>query len=284
MRSIVKYRAFIALLVALCFGFITACSEEPTSISSREQLTYDEILGTGLANSCPQLPETARDAIELEEGASYSIRELCLQPTSFFVQEEPANKRQEAEFVPAKPLTRYTTSLEKVQGQLKQESDGSLTFIEEDGIDFQPITVQLPGGEQVPFLFTIKSLVASSQPNLTALNTSTNFEGQYRVPPYRTAGFQDTKGRGGAAGYDNALALPAKADADEYTRANVKQYEVQQGKIALKISKVDASTNEIAGIFESEQPSETDMGAKEPFDVKVRGVFYGIVESTAESS
>ena len=38
--------------------------------------------------------------------------------------------------------------------------DGKLTFIEKDGIDYAPTTVQLPGGERVPFLFTVKNLVA----------------------------------------------------------------------------------------------------------------------------
>jgi photosystem II oxygen-evolving enhancer protein 1 len=42
---------------------------------------------------------------------------------------------------------------------------------------------------------------------------------------------------------------------------------------------VDGETGEIGGIFESIQPSDTDLGAKEPVDVKVRGIFYAKVES-----
>ena len=37
---------------------------------------------------------------------------------------------------------------------------GSIDFKEEDGLDYQATTVQLPGGERVPFLFTIKELQA----------------------------------------------------------------------------------------------------------------------------
>ncbi|CCQ50820.1 Photosystem II manganese-stabilizing protein (PsbO) [Crocosphaera watsonii WH 8502] len=40
------------------------------------------------------------------------------------------------------------------------------------------------------------------------------------------------------------------------------------------MTKVDKETGEISGVFESEQPSDTDLGAKEPVDVKIRGIFY----------
>ena len=38
---------------------------------------------------------------------------------------------------------------------------------------------------------------------------------------------------------------------------------------------VDTSTGEIAGVFESIQPSDTDLGAKAPKDVKITGLWYG---------
>jgi len=50
------------------------------------------------------------------------------------------------------------------------------------------------------------------------------------------------------------------------------------GEMSLQITKVDAETGEIAGIFESEQPSSTDLGAEEPEDVKIRGSFYARLE------
>jgi photosystem II oxygen-evolving enhancer protein 1 len=233
-----------------------------------------------LANNCPSLPETARGSITLATGSTYSLTDLCLQPTSFLVKEEPVNKRQEAEFVPGKLLTRFTSSIEQVQGTLKVANDGTLTFQEEDGLDFQAITVQLPGGEQVPFLFTIKQLVANSDPGSSIINTSTDLKGIFNVPSYRSAGFLDPKGRGVSTGYDNAVALPAQGDAEELARANVKlaDTQAQAGKISLQVSKVDGSTGEIGGIFESEQPSDTDLGARPALDVKVRGVFYARIE------
>ncbi len=38
---------------------------------------------------------------------------------------------------------------------------------------------------------------------------------------------------------------------------------------------VDPATGEIAGVFESIQPSDTDLGSKAPKDVKIIGLWYG---------
>ncbi|MGL5084007.1 MAG: photosystem II manganese-stabilizing polypeptide [Microcoleaceae cyanobacterium] len=277
-----KYRALVATLLALCLSVLTACSEGPSS-KAPELLTYDDIRNTGLAVNCPSLPETARGSIALERGNGYQITGLCLQPTEYFVKEEPTSKRQEAEFINSRLLTRRTYSLDQVGGRLDLNSEGVLTFTEEYGIDFQPITVQLPGGEQIPFLFTIKGLVAQSQPGLASIGTSTDFEGKFNVPSYRGSTFLDPKGRGLASGYDNAVALPATSDEKEFLKANIKQADtlVDVGQISMQVSKVDSETGEIAGIFESEQPSDSDLGAREAVNVKVRGVFFARIEKAA---
>jgi len=272
-----RYRAFIVAFLALCLGVLTACSEGPASAAD-VALSYDQIRGTGLANNCPQLAETTRGSIPIDASKTYLLTDLCLQPTTFFVKEEPANKRQKADYISGKLLTRLTSSIDQVRGKIKADETGSLTFVEEDGLDFQAITVQLPGGERVPFLFTIKNLVAKSQPGLDSINTSTDFEGKFKVPSYRGAVFLDPKGRGVAAGYDNAIALPSQADKEGLTRANVKRVQTLPGSISLQVAKVDSSTGEIAGTFESEQPSDTDLGAAEPKEVKIRGIFYARVE------
>ncbi|MEK0179527.1 MAG: Photosystem II manganese-stabilizing polypeptide [Oscillatoriales cyanobacterium] len=275
-----KYRSLIVALLAFCMSALVACSSAPdTTVATTELLTYDQIRGTGLANNCPSLAETSRGSIAIEAGATYKLTGLCLQPTTYFVKEEPANKRQEAEFVPGKLLTRFTSSIDQVQGTLKVGTDGTLTFTEEDGLDFQAITIQLPGGEQVPFLFTIKELVATSDPGVVAINTSTDLQGTFNVPSYRSAGFLDPKGRGVATGYDNAVALPA-SDNSKRVRANVKLADTstKAGKISLQVAKVDNTTGEVGGIFESIQPSDTDLGARPALDVKIRGIFYARIE------
>jgi len=273
-----KYRALVVAFLALCLGVLTACSSGPANATSKEQLTYDQIVNTGLANKCPQISEFNRSSIPLEPNTTYILKDMCIEPQQYFVKEEPTNKRKEAEFIEGKVLTRETSSLDQISGIIEVEENGTLTFIEEDGIDFQAITVLLPGGEQVPFLFTVKDLVAKTKPGLTSVNTSTDFKGEFKVPSYRGSVFLDPKGRGAASGYDNAVALPSQSDVEDYTRANVKQILTGKGEINLQVAKVDDKTGEIAGTFESQQPSATDLGAEDPEEVKVRGIFYARIE------
>lgn len=275
-----RYRTLITLLLVMCFGLLTACSENPdTTVFNRENFTYDQIVNTGLANKCPQLPETARGSLPIAANETYIFEELCIEPQEYAVKEESTVKRKEPEFIAAKALTRYTSSLEQINGTIETEENGVLKLVEESGIDFQPITVQLPGGEQVPFLFTVKQLVAQSEPGFTSINTSTNFKGEFNVPSYRGNVFLDPKGRGVASGYENAVALPSQADSEKFLESNIKQLDKGKGEISLSITKVDSETGEIAGIFESVQPSDTDLGAQEPLEVKIRGTFYARVRA-----
>jgi photosystem II oxygen-evolving enhancer protein 1 len=251
---------------------VTACSGGAKAVD-RANLTYDDIHNTGLANNCPTLPESARGSIALDSGSRYELREICLHPTEVFVKGEPANKRQEAQFVGGKILTRYTSSLDQVYGDLKVSGD-KLTFSERGGIDFQPITVLLPGGEEVPFTFSSKELVAEAAG--VAITTSTDFSGSYRAPSYRTSNFLDPKGRGLTTGYSSAMGLvPA---GDDFTSETVKKYVDGSGTMELSITKVDPDTGEFAGVFTAIQPSDTDMGTKPAVDVKVTGELYGRLE------
>lgn len=273
------YRSLLTALLALCLGFLTACSDGPAQATTKENLTYDQIVNTGLANTCPQVEANVRGTIPLDPSQKYVLTDLCLEPQQYFVKEEPVNKRLSAEFIAGKVVTRETSSLDQISGSLTFGDNGVLTFTEEDGIDFQPITIQLPGGEQVPFLFTMKDFVGSSDPGVQNINSSVDFTGTFKVPSYRGSVFLDPKGRGVASGYDNAVALAADSDDTALTRANVKQFVMGQGTMTLQITKVDGGTGEVAGVFESEQPSATDLGAEDPEDVKVRGIFYGRIDT-----
>jgi photosystem II oxygen-evolving enhancer protein 1 len=271
-----RYRALIAAFLAICLGFLTACSDgSPTSTAA---LTYEDIRNTGLANNCPQLEDvTSRGSIPIESGKSFVITGLCLQPATVDVKEE-STKRREGQYAAGKIMTRATSSIDQVSGKLKAESNGNLTFIEEDGFDFQAVTVKMSDGELVPFLFTIKQLVASAEGSSSSINTSTDFIGEFEVPSYRTSNFLDPKGRGLTSGYDNAVALPSHADSEEILKENMKSFVTGKGKISLQVSKVNNATGEIAGTFESIQPSDTDMGGKPAVDVRIRGSFYARVE------
>jgi photosystem II oxygen-evolving enhancer protein 1 len=110
-----------------------------------------------------------------------------------------------------------------MSGTLTVGPGGSVTLKEEDGLDYQATTVQLPGGERVPFLFTIKELEAKGTVN--------GFGGEFTVPSYRGATFLDPKGRGGATGYDNAVALPARSDSEELAKENTKSTVALKGAL-----------------------------------------------------
>uniref|UniRef100_A0A7S0T6C5 Uncharacterized protein n=1 Tax=Erythrolobus madagascarensis TaxID=708628 RepID=A0A7S0T6C5_9RHOD len=245
------------------------------------QLSYEQVKGSGLANRCPEVDGT-KGAIKIESGKAYRLVDLCLEPKSFQVEEEVGSKRKgetKKEFVNTKLMTRATYTLGGIEGSLT--SDGStMTFKEEDGIDYAATTVQLPGGERVPFLFTIKELVAKA--NGDSVQTGTEFGGEFTVPSYRTGLFLDPKGRGGVTGYDMAVALPgmeadgAEGQSELFKESN-KLFQVTKGEIEMGVSKIDPSTGEIAGVFVSEQLGDTDMGAKAPKTILLKGVFYGRV-------
>lgn len=233
--------------------------------------TYLEVKGTGTANQCPTI-EGGVDSFAFKAG-KYQAKKFCLEPTSFTVKAEGVSKNSPPEFQNTKLMTRLTYTLDEIEGPFEVGADGSIKFEEKDGIDYAAVTVQLPGGERVPFLFTIKQLVASGKPE--------SFGGDFLVPSYRGSSFLDPKGRGGSTGYDNAVALPAggRGDEEELAKENNKNASSSTGKITLSVTKSKPETGEVIGVFESIQPSDTDLGAKAPKDVKIQGVWYAQLES-----
>ncbi|KAJ4827578.1 hypothetical protein Tsubulata_004805 [Turnera subulata] len=259
-------------------GFALATSALVVSGASAEgaprRLTYDEIQsktylevkGTGTANQCPTI-DGGVDSFAFKAG-KYNAKKFCLEPTSFTVKAESVSKNAPPEFQNTKLMTRLTYTLDEIEGPFEVSPDGTVKFEEKDGIDYAAVTVQLPGGERVPFLFTIKQLVASGKPEA--------FSGQFLVPSYRGSSFLDPKGRGGSTGYDNAVALPAggRGDEEDLTKENIKNTASLTGNITLSVTKSKPETGEVIGVFESVQPSDTDLGAKTPKDVKIQGVWY----------
>ncbi|KAK4788900.1 hypothetical protein SAY86_020219 [Trapa natans] len=232
--------------------------------------TYLEVKGTGTANQCPTI-DGGVESFAFKAG-KYTAKKFCLEPTSFTVKAEGVSKNAPPEFQNTKLMTRLTYTLDEIEGPFEVSDDGSVKFEEKDGIDYAAVTVQLPGGERVPFLFTIKQLVASGKPE--------SFGGEFLVPSYRGSSFLDPKGRGGSTGYDNAVALPAggRGDEEELTKENIKNASSSTGKITLSVTKSKPETGEVIGVFESLQPSDTDLGAKVPKDVKITGIWYAQLE------
>lgn len=265
----------VAGLAALTVAASSAGALTKEEVNS---MSYDQIKGTGLANRCAQLPkDDTSGAIKLSSGKKYKLGDLCIEPKTFQVLEETTDKKGQtsSKYVDTKLMTRETYSLYGVEGPLT--SDGSsYTFKEKDGIDYAATTVQLPGGERVPFLFTVKELVATGKGD--TIKSGSTFGGKFSVPSYRSGAFLDPKGRGMYTGYDMAQALAALTMSDDMLlfAENNKKFDTLAGQIEFKVTGASAD-GDFEGVFVSQQPSDTDMGGKAPTDLLIKGIFYGTV-------
>ena len=79
-------------------------------------LTYKQVKGTGVANTCPVLEEGG-DAKALKPG-SYKLSKFCMEPTSFTVKEEAQMKGGKPDFAKTKLMTRLTYTLDEVSSLL----------------------------------------------------------------------------------------------------------------------------------------------------------------------
>jgi photosystem II oxygen-evolving enhancer protein 1 len=267
--------AGLAAALALTAGTVSPALAGPFTRTEIASLSYQQIKGTGLANTCPQVE--AGGGTTLRVAGKSKIDELCLEPTKFQVLEDKLTKDgMVTEAVNTKVTTRQTYVLTGIEGDLTNDG-GKLTFSEKDGIDYAATTVQLPGGERVPFLFTVKDLVAKADAG--QFEPGVKLGGKFTVPSYRTGLFLDPKGRGTTTGYDQAVALPAmQAGGDEgMFKENNKKFDVLEGNIELKVTDVNAEAGEIGGVFVSKQPSDTDMGSKVPKELLVKGNWFAAV-------
>jgi len=237
---------------------------------------YLQVKGTGLANRCPEV--IGEDTISPKTGSK--LVDMCIEPKAWAVEEEVGKAGQTSKkFVNSKVMTRQTYTLDGIEGVI-DVSGGAITFKEQEGIDYAPTTVQLPGGERVPFLFTVKELVAKG--NGPAFKPGFQMGGDFSTPSYRTGLFLDPKGRGGTTGYDMAVALPGLQSGeegdDELFAENNKTFDVTAGRIEMEVNKVNAEESEIGGVFVATQLSDTDMGSKVPKKVLTKGIFYARVD------
>lgn len=257
--------SILSRYISLATACILTTATYSLSYDELQGLTYLQVKGSGLSNTCPIIERGSSDLRDIPSG-DYLFENFCLEPTSFKVKDESPFKVGLADYVETKLMTRLTYTLDEMSGTMKIGGEGQVSFEEEDGIDYAPTTVQLPGGERVAFLFTVKQL--------KAVGSLSNFGGEFNVPSYRGSSFLDPKGRGGSTGYDTAVALPARGDDDDLVKENTKNTASLKGMIVLSTAKFDPSSGEIAGVFQSIQPSDSDLGAKVPKDVKVAGVWY----------
>jgi len=265
----------VALAGAVAVG-IAAAPAQALTRAERDQLSYMQVKGTGLANRCPEV--VGEDSITPKSGSK--LVDICIEPKAWAVEEEIGKAgKTEKKFVNSKVMTRQTYTLYGVEGNL-DTSGGGITFKESEGIDYAATTVQLPGGERVPFLFSVKELVAKGSGS--SFKPGFQMGGDFTVPSYRTGLFLDPKGRGGVVGYDMAVALPGLQSGlegdEELFKENNKVFDVTSGRIEMEVNKVNKEESEIGGVFVATQLSDTDMGSKVPKKVLTKGIFYARVD------
>lgn len=273
-----------AVTAALASLFVANSINAPAFALTKAEtlsLSYEQVKGSGLANRCPQV--IGEQTISLAGGKKYKVVDLCVEPTTWQVEEEVGVKKGEPvkEFVNTKLMTRQTYSLDGISGTLEVK-DGKAVLTEEDGIDYAATTVQMPGGERVPFLFSLKDLVAKSS-SAGPIKPGFDLSGSFTVPSYRTGLFLDPKGRGTTTGYDFAGALPGLQNGvegdKELFNENNKRFDVLAGDVEFAVNRVNAEEGEFGGVFVSNQPSDTDMGGKAPKRILIKGLFYGRIEN-----
>jgi len=265
----------IALASAVAIGVAVAPAQALTR-SEVDQLSYLQVKGTGLANRCPEVK--GEDTITPKSGSK--LVDICIEPKAWAVEQEIGKGgKTEKKFVNSKVMTRQTYTLAGVEGDI-ESAGGNIVFKEKEGIDYAATTVQLPGGARVPFLFSVKDLVAKGSG--PTFKPGFQMGGDFSVPSYRTGLFLDPKGRGGVTGYDMAVALPGLQSGtegdDELFKENNKVFDVTQGRIELEVNKVNAEESEIGGVFVATQLSDTDMGSKVPQKVLTKGIFYAKID------
>merc|ERR1719512_278858 len=222
-----------ALAGAIAVGVAAAPAEALTK-AEINSLSYLQVKGTGLANRCAEV--VGEDSIKPTSGQK--LVDMCIEPKAWAVEEEIGKAgKTEKKFVNSKVMTRQTYTLEGIEGPIT--NNGQIVFTEKEGIDYAPTTVQLPGGERVPFLFTVKNLVAKADGNPSSIDPGFKLAGSFKVPSYRTGLFLDPKGRGTVTGYDQAVALPAlQADGgegqDELFKESNKTFDIFNGNIEFE--------------------------------------------------
>merc|ERR1719498_256124 len=218
--------------------------------SQINELTYLQVKGTGLANRCPEV--VGDDTITPKSGQK--LVDMCIEPKAWAVEEEIGKGgKTEKKFVNSKVMTRQTYTLDGVEGNLSIEG-GNIVFKEKEGIDYAATTIQLPGGERVPFLFTVKDLVAKG--NGAAFTPGFQMGGDFALPGLQSGEEGD----------------------DELFKENNKTFDVTTGRIEMEVNKVNAEESEIGGVFVATQLGDTDMGSKVPKKILTKGIFYARVD------
>merc|ERR1712113_688643 len=99
--------SFLSLGAALGLLFSVVASSPARAITAEQfsQLTYSQVLGSGLANRCPTVNSNG-SKVSVKKGDR--MKNFCLEPKSFAVEAETDKGK---EFVTTKLMTRQTYTL-----------------------------------------------------------------------------------------------------------------------------------------------------------------------------
>ena len=119
-------------------------------------MTYREVKGSGIANTCPIIESGSSDVKGAVKAGNYKMENFCIEPTSFKVKSGTGLKSEGGDtsgFSKTSLITRLTYTLDAMTAKF-MDGSGNVALKEEDGIDYAAMTVQLPGVERVPFVFS----------------------------------------------------------------------------------------------------------------------------------
>merc|ERR1739848_781842 len=113
--------------VVLTTGALLSGSATALTFDELQGLTYLQVKGSGLANTCPVIEGGSTNLRDLPAG-DYTFDKFCIEPTSFKVKEESQFKSGSSEFVDTRLMTRLTYTLDDMSGKLKVSGDGKVPF------------------------------------------------------------------------------------------------------------------------------------------------------------
>merc|ERR1719160_1707429 len=129
------------VVASLTVAALVSGSARALTFDETQSLTYLQVKGSGLANTCPVLDEGSSNLKDLPAG-NYKFENFCMEPTSFKVKDRQGGENY---YVDTKLMTRLTYTLDAMSGKMTIGGDGKVSFAEEDGVDYAPTTIQLPG-------------------------------------------------------------------------------------------------------------------------------------------
>ncbi len=100
--------------IVLTVSLSSSQASQALTYDELQGLTYLQVKGSGIANTCPVLEGGSSNLKDLKAG-DYNISKFCLEPTSFTVKEESQFKGGDTDFVKTKLMTRLTYTLDEVR-------------------------------------------------------------------------------------------------------------------------------------------------------------------------